>query len=294
MRKRSIIVFVVREMRATEECYGCLERLIITTATLATDEPHLREQAIKTGRSVLEAEFSFERIPAMIAAAAQRAIRDLCGNPDPFRAVKDREFVLAARLVNEAMRISGEGWNGLFRLAAAGNTVDFFRDLETVAEEIRRSVEFVVNEIPAFLERLKSARRILFMTDNAAECYFDLPLYRCLSDAVEEVIYVVKARPVQNDLTLADLEACGLKEAFGRVETTGTDSPGLDMEAASSEFKALYSGADLILAKGMGYYETFSETKDDRVMHLLKAKCRPVAAALGVPQGSFVAAFGAR
>lgn len=278
-------------MRAVEECYDCLERLIITTATLATDEPRLREQAVETGRNVLKKEFSFERIPAMIAAAAQRAIRDLCGNADPFREVKDRELALSAQLVNEAMRFSGEGWDGLFRLAALGNTVDFFRDMETVAEEMGRPVDFVVNEIPVFLGRLESARRILFMTDNAAECYFDLPLYRCLSEAVEEVIYVVKARPVQNDLTLTDLKACGLKEAFKRVETTGTDSPGLDMEAASPEFKTLYSGADLILAKGMGYYETFSEVKDDRVMHLLKAKCRPVAAAIGVPQGSFVAAF---
>ncbi|MEW6573529.1 MAG: ARMT1-like domain-containing protein [Bacillota bacterium] len=281
-------------MRAVEECYDCLERLIITTATLATDEPRLQEQAVETGQNVLKKEFSFERIPAMIAAAAQRAIRDLCGNADPFREVKDRELALSAQLVNEAMRFSGEGWDGLFRLAALGNTVDFFRDLETVAEEMGRPVDFVVNEIPVFLGRLESARRILFMTDNAAECYFDLPLYRCLSEAVEEVIYVVKARPVQNDLTLTDLKACGLKEAFKRVETTGTDSPGLDMEAASPEFKTLYSGADLILAKGMGYYETFSEVKDDRVMHLLKAKCRPVAAAIGVPQGSFVAAFSSK
>jgi len=254
----------------------------------------LREQAIETGRRVLEAEFSFERIPATIATLVQRTIRDLCGNPDPFREVKDRELALAVKLVHEAIRISGEGWDGLFRLAVVGNTVDFFRDLETVAKEMRQRVEFTVNEIPAFLERLKSTRRVLFMTDNAAECYFDLPLYRSLAEAVEEVIYVVKARPVQNDLTLADLEACGLKEAFERVETTGTDSPGLDIEAASPEFKSLYSDADLILAKGMGYYETFSETEDDRVMHLLKAKCHPIAAALGVPQGSFVAAFGAR
>lgn len=278
-------------MRAAKECYDCLERLIITTATLATNERHLRARAIETGRDVLKAEFSGERIPAMIAASAQRAIRDLCGNADPFREVKDRELALSAQLVNEAVRLSGGGWDGLFRLAALGNTVDFFRDLETAAAEMRSPVEFAVNEITVFLERIKSARRILFMTDNAAECYFDLPLYRRLSETVGEVVYVVKARPVQNDLTLADLEACGLKDAFDRIETTGTDSPGLDLEAASPEFKALYSGADLILAKGMGYYETFSEIRDPRVMYLLKAKCRPVAAALGVPQGSFVAAF---
>jgi uncharacterized protein with ATP-grasp and redox domains len=278
-------------MRAVPECYGCLERLIVTTAKLATEDPALRERAIAAGRAILDAEFSPAKIPARVAAAAQRAVRQVAGNADPFRKVKQGELAFAAVAVEQLKPRFGGDWAGLLSLAALGNTVDFFRDLEVVAREMEQPVDFIINQIPAFVDRLASTRCLLFLTDNAAECYFDLPLYRKLCQTVEEAVYVVKARPVQNDLTLADLEECGLKESFTRLASTGTDSPGLDLEAASPEFKSLYARADLILAKGMGYYETFSEIKDGRVFYLLRAKCRPVAAAIGVPQGSFVAAF---
>ncbi|MEW6173176.1 MAG: ARMT1-like domain-containing protein [Bacillota bacterium] len=278
-------------MQAQEECYGCLDRLITTTARLASADPVDRERSLAAARAVLRVEFSRNSIPTQIAAAAQRIIREICDDNDPFREVKKREQALAAEVVGETEKRYGGSWEGLFRLAALGNTVDFFRDLESVAEQMKQPVVFAVNQIPAFLERLRKARLVLFFADNAAECFFDLPLFRKLSTEADEVIYVVKERPVQNDLTLSDLAESGLKDQFVRVETTGTDSPGLDLQAASVSFRKLYDRADLIIAKGMGYYETLSEVNDKRVFYLLKAKCNPVAAAIDVPRESFVSAF---
>ena len=47
---------------------------------------------------------------------------------------------------------------------------------------------------------------------------------------------------------------------------------------------------DLVIAKGMGYYETFSELPEYRkkVFHLLMAKCKPVAKTLGVQLNEYV------
>ncbi|MEW6181905.1 MAG: ARMT1-like domain-containing protein [Bacillota bacterium] len=278
-------------MQTQEECYGCLDRLITTTVRLASADSGDREKSLAAARAVLREGFSRNNIPTQIAAAAQRVIREICGDSDPFKEVKKREQTLASEAVIEAKRRLGDDWEGLFRLAALGNTVDFFRDLESVAEQMKNPVDFTVNQIPAFLERLKKAKLLLFLADNAAECYFDLPLFRKLFTEVDEAVYVVKERPVQNDLTILDLTESGLKDQFKRVETTGTDSPGIDLESASSLFRELYDRADLIVAKGMGYYETFSETGDNRVFYLLKAKCDPVALSIGVPKESFVSAF---
>jgi len=44
----------------------------------------------------------------------------------------------------------------------------------------------------------------------------------------------------------------------------------------------------VIIAKGQGNFETLSERKDSRVFYLLKAKCRPIARELGVPQGALL------
>jgi uncharacterized protein with ATP-grasp and redox domains len=138
-------------------------------------------------------------------------------------------------------------------------------------------------------KRLKKARRILYLGDNAGEVFFDLPLVKKL-EGYAPVTYVVKESPVQNDITRSDLKKFGLEKELPGVITTGTDTPGVDMAMASDEFKSEFETADLVLAKGMGYWETLSELKPQgKVFYLLKAKCKPVADSLGVKLNSYVA-----
>jgi hypothetical protein len=127
------------------------------------------------------------------------------------------------------------------------------------------------------------------LADNAGEVFFDLPLVKRL-EGYAPVTYVVKKSPVQNDITLSDLKKFGLDKELPGVITTGTDTPGVDMAMASDEFKSEFEAADLVLAKGMGYWETLSELKPlGKVFHLLRAKCKPVADSLGVELNSYVA-----
>jgi uncharacterized protein with ATP-grasp and redox domains len=62
------------------------------------------------------------------------------------------------------------------------------------------------------------------------------------------------------------------------------------MRSASSEFKEALNSADLIVAKGMGYYESLPENKlKVPFFCCLKAKCGPVARSLGVEKDAYVA-----
>ena len=69
---------------------------------------------------------------------------------------------------------------------------------------------------------------------------------------------------------------------------TGARTVGLDLDEASPGFRELYAAARLIVAKGMGHFETMSHLADPRVWFLLQAKCAPVAQALGVDRNAFV------
>ncbi|MBC7106867.1 MAG: DUF89 family protein, partial [Firmicutes bacterium] len=215
--------------------------------------------------------------------------RSLTGNPDPFLPVKRREMAAAAAL---AARLRGRydgDLRALVTLAALGNSLDFFRDLAEVEREVGEEVTFVVDHIDALAERLVRCRRAVYLADNAGECHFDLPLLSFLRRGAR-VVYVVKEGPVQNDLTRADLEREGLLAAFAPVVTTGTDSPGLDWERASQEVREELAAADLVVAKGMGCYETLPAVPLGRpVFYLMKAKCGPVAEDAGVPLGAYVA-----
>jgi len=278
-------------VRTVPECYSCLESLVRKTAELATSNFELRARAVREGMKVLEQEFPRQRIPTQIAGEAQRVVRKVSGNLDPFREVKDREMAVAARLVSRIRDRFGNDGAGLMRLAVLGNAVDFFKDLDAVVEQVDHPVNFHLDETAAFVARLERAHLVLYLADNAAECFFDYPLIAWLAERAE-VVYAPKAGPVQNDLTLDDLIRAGFAAKMQNIITTGTDTPGLDWELASAEFREIFNRADLVLAKGMGNYETLSEFAPARkVFFLLMAKCRPVARSLGVPLDSFVATF---
>ena len=129
---------------------------------------------------------------------------------------------------------------------------------------------------------------LLYLADNAGEQFFDLPLVSSLRRRGWRVLYAVKAGPIQNDLTLEDLEASGLRYALEPVVDTGARTVGLELHGVSPGFRELYEAARLIVAKGMGHFETMSHLSDPRVWFLLQAKCSPVAQALGVDVNTFV------
>jgi damage-control phosphatase, subfamily I len=54
---------------------------------------------------------------------------------------------------------------------------------------------------------------VLFLADNADEVFFDLPLLNRMRRTTQ-VIYVVKPSPVQNDLTLEDIDRPGFNNRW--------------------------------------------------------------------------------
>ncbi|MBM3148720.1 MAG: DUF89 family protein, partial [Chloroflexi bacterium] len=155
--------------------------------------------------------------------------------------------------------------------------------------DMKRRIEFVIDDSDKFEAKLKHAQKMLYLADNAGEVFFDLPLLHYLRHFAR-VIYVIKEAPVQNDITLDDMKRAGVEADVGEVMTTGTATPGIDFSVASEEFKGEFAASDLVFAKGMGYWETLSELPaEGRVFYCLRAKCRPVAASLGVPLDSYVA-----
>ncbi|HUV53367.1 MAG TPA: ARMT1-like domain-containing protein [Dehalococcoidia bacterium] len=276
-------------MKATNECYPCLANLVRQAAGLATEDPELKAKAIEEGLKLLDREFSTEKVSIAVATPLHRLVRMVTGNPDPYRLMKEAEVDMA-RSLRKGWRNNPEAnLRDYMVLAVLGNNIDFFKDLKQIKKDIGMPVEFAVDHIKELESKLKKTRRILYLADNAGEVFFDLPLVEKLQDFAP-VTYVVKESPVQNDITLADLKEFGLANELRRVITTGTDTPGVDMAMASDEFKLEFDAADLVLAKGMGYWETLSELKPQgKVFYLLKAKCKPVADSLDVELNSYVA-----
>ena len=276
-------------MKAAEECRFCLEGLLRQAAELATESPDLRKRIIGEGLSFLDSEFSTNKTSIATATPLHRLVRNLTGNTDPYSGIKEAEWRMALEIQGRLNENPEGDLEECLIYAVRGNSIDFFKNLEEIMKAMTGLVEFTIDDTSKVKQKLRGARNILYLADNAGEVPFDLPLVRELGKYAP-VTYVVKGSPVQDDITFSDLEKYAMTDDLPRVISTGTDTPGVIMDIASDEFKREYASADLILAKGMGYWETLTElAARGRVFHLLKAKCRPVADSLGVPLNSYVA-----
>ena len=276
-------------MKISSECYDCLGRLICQAGKLATNDELLRRRAVGKATNVLDREFSSEQISIAIATKLHKIIRDVTGNPDPYRTVKEDELVVAGELFSKVKGHYKDTVNDYIKLAAVANAIDFFRSLDEVIEDIKKPVEFAIDDSQRFEAELKQASKVLYLADNVGEIYFDLPLVKKMRQLVD-VKYVVKPSPVQNDATVEDVKEAGLEGEFGAVMTTGVASPGVILNLASNQFRQEFKAADLVFAKGMGNYESLSELpKEGKVFYCLMAKCGPVANSLGISLNSYVA-----
>ncbi len=276
-------------MKITEECYQCLGRLVHQAADLATNDPELKAKAIEQGQNLLNNEFSLDKTSIAVATPLHRVIREVTENADPYLQMKKAEVAMARELYHDITANYQGDLKSDVVLAVRGNSIDFFREFDEVKRDMLSPFEFAIDDTDKLEEKLKDARHIFYLADNTGEVFFDLPLVRRLGN-FGSVTYVVKESPVQNDITLSDLQTYELAEELPRVITTGTDTPGVLMEMASDEFLSEFAAADFVLAKGMGYWETLSELPaQGKIFYLLKAKCEPVANSLGVPFNSYVA-----
>jgi len=276
-------------MKMAPGCYECLRRLIHQAAELATADVALRQRTINEAMKILDDEFSYSQLSIVIATRIQKVVREVTHNPDPYRAMKEREMTLARELYPQLRPRYKDDLQGCLKLAAAANAIDFFREPGSIKDDIRKPVSFVIDESERFEAKLKNASKVLYLADNTGELCFDLPLVKWMQQFVQ-VIYIVKPSPVQDDLTLEDVRKSGLEDEFGKVISTGIASPGIVFSLSSAQFQREFESTDLIFAKGMGHYEALSELPTEgRFFYCLKTKCQPVADSLEVPLNSYVA-----
>lgn len=275
-------------MKAGPDCYLCIRKLILRTSSLSTDDEKVLRRSRKEALDLLRKEFSDETVPAQLSTKLLRFLKYATGCPNPFEEIKRQEIDFAKKLVRD-IRKPPQDFRSLVEYSAIGNTLDFFKKPESLLETVGRFPGFAKDEISKVAGKLSSVKRILFLADNAGECFFDIPLVSFLSKRAE-VTYVVKGSAVQNDITYDDLTYAGLANRIGRVISTGDDAVGIDIKTASKELLQELIFSDLIIAKGMGNYETLSELPAcGRTFHILMAKCRPVASSLQTNINSYIA-----
>lgn len=271
-------------MRMGKDCPDCLRWLAKLTVDSASQDPELKEEMMRRAEEIISS-YPPSSVPSDVSNEFLRMIYEVSGNPDPFKERKTEEMKRAKEIA--AKFGEPDDLRKLVELAAIGNSLDFFLPVSSLESAITEKPEFALDGRGELEKRLERANKVLYIADNAGEVFFDLPFLKFLSKRVD-VYYAVKEKPIQNDLSMADLE--GIEVPAEVVPAPPT--VGVYLSLAKDSFRQVFNSADIIISKGMGNYETLSELDlGGRCFYILRAKCRPVAESLGVEKGSYVAAF---
>ncbi len=240
--------------------------------------------------------------PAFMGTERERILKARSGLTDPHADVKKRSNEVAKALLPGAIEyFSMHGVEALVRIAAAANSMEYgVKGYSYDDSAFRAEFMHVLNERlnwnrDSVLSAISKHDKVLYLTDNAGEVFFDAFVVKKLAEMGKKVVVSPKSGAIINDATVSDWEEAA---AYVDVPSTVDIVPaasciGVSREDASEEFLHILNDDEyLVIAKGMGNYEAISEFEQDyrqRLIYILRAKCMPVARSIGVNKGELVA-----
>ncbi len=273
-------------MKTAFECMACYLRQTLQVARVSTDDPQLQLAALRKVSGLI-AELDMERTPPENSVPIYKAIAAITACDDPYLEAKEQSNKQALGLLPECKEKIAAARDSLLmavRFAIGGNIIDYgaMRSFD-VDGAMKRCLHasFVVNHYQSFQQKLRELplnANVLYLADNSGEIVYDSLVVSELDSMGFNVTVVVKSGPIINDALLADAKACGL-EQMATVLENGTSCPGTPLASCSPELIEHFNGADLIISKGQGNFETLSEVKAE-IFFLLTVKCSVVGAHL--------------
>ncbi|MBD3406223.1 MAG: DUF89 family protein [Candidatus Lokiarchaeota archaeon] len=287
-------------MKVRLHCVHCLLERAINQTKLATDDPDLQMQVAAKMLDFLARNLTENSVPSHIGTDRDLLVQQMTGK-DPYEELKIQSNKMALDILHELKQIVEEAGEDRVRfrkatlIAAAANAIEFDvsgRDFDL--EELRGIIDHVesdlaVDMIPEFRTLVQKANEVVYLMDNAGEVVLDMILIHEIKKLGPRVIAVVKSGPILNDATVIDAEQVALGDCADEVKETGAAAIGVNLDRASDEFKELLNTAEVIVAKGMGNYESMTEFEPTcPTVHILRTKCIPVAEHIGVEKNKNV------
>ncbi|MBN1557330.1 MAG: DUF89 family protein [Lentisphaerae bacterium] len=280
------------DMKAHPDCIVCMFRQALNTVRLVSDDTETHRRVLAALAARVAAGASLDQTPAALSQPAYDIIAELTGIRDPYAREKRESNTTALRLlpdVRARIDAAADPLAAALHAAVAGNVIDLGighafdieRDILAMMDQ-----PFAISALDAFRRELQPGRKLLYLGDNAGEIVFDRLLVEQLLGAGVAVTFTVKSAPIINDATREDADQAGLTGRVPVIET-GSGDIGVNWARCSAGFREAVAGADVILAKGHGNFETCND-RSGNFFFLLKAKCPLVARTLGCELGDLV------
>lgn len=282
-------------MKIALECIPCL--LNQSLKAIAHGQKKLKKlekkKLLNEVMDILKEDELLDLLPAKTGQRVYLKISEFLGITDLFRPSKLLANEHAEKLYPTLKKMVAESSNPLktaANIAIIGNLIDHGADLEYDMDKEMARLDLEIDHFDQLSGELEKAKTLLYLGDNTGEIYFDKVFIEEIKKHYDlNIFFSVRAGPIINDATIEDALNAGLDKITNIVQ--GTQSPGIILSEASDEFLEVYNGADVIISKGQGNFESLSEeSKDVNIFFLLKAKCSLMEEIFSVPIGASILA----
>lgn len=288
-------------MKTYLDCIPCFFRQALDM-TRITGVDETTQKKVLNEVSKLIPDFPLDASPPKMGRKIYRIVKGITGKEDPYKEIKKRSNNLALSLyprLKEKIESSDDKLLAAVELAIAGNVIDYgvknSLDIDKEIEKILakdfagyRKGSKCNFDYQKFKDALNNAGSVLYLGDNAGEIVFDKLLIEELIKISSDIkiVYVVRDKPVINDVLMEDAVSCGLDKIVD-VISSGCDAPGTILDLCSKDFLELYKNAELVISKGQGNFETLAD-ENRAIFFLFKVKCPVIASHTGFNLGDIV------
>ena len=282
-------------MKVSAECMHCLVKRQADNIKKYPDEEKKAEYLGKV-LGIIANNAAEEPAPVLLSHIG-RLHEEYFGKPFSFDELKKGYNAMMLEKENEIRGKIGKAQDPLalaLRFAQIGNFIDFGAmdsvDDGKLMEFLEQAETLPLSEdtYAKFTENLKTAKKLVYMTDNCGEVVLDKLLLETIAGIaphVEKTI-IVRGEPVLNDATMEDALQVGI-EACGKVIPNGTNIAGTYIPWLSAEAKQAMEEADLLISKGQGNFESLHGCGLN-IYYLFLCKCQWFMERFGLPQYSGV------
>jgi len=258
------------------DCIACILNQSLKVSKLLELDDVTSKQILDSTAQVL-IDHDMNHTPPQITKVIYRNISDISGEDDPVALAKKYATKEASKVDTSFISTIHDA----LKLSVIGNVIDFGAQQQFDLNEMIQShfhQNFGIDDYAVFESELKKAKELVIIGDNVGEHIFDKVLIEVIKKHYDiTVYYFVRGKPIINDVTVKEAQV--LKD-FAKIIDTGVATPGYDLAEANAGSKAIFDRADIVLAKGMGNFESLYQAADRPVYFLFVVKCSVVAQAI--------------
>ena len=287
-------------MHIWPDCIPCIEKMALGLGRLALKDEEKVQQFMTDVLKLppLRGE-NWDIISPRVVREVWRTLLEYTGDSDPMREVKaeqNRRALEIYPLAKELVLRSPDPFLNALKLAIAGNELDAMVSV-TEGEALgtlKKLDSFTLDgeSLKEFKERLDRAKTIAYFLDNCGEIVFDKLFLEVLRSMKEfDITVVTRTVPILNDATLMEAQSVSLSKVARLVENGIREAiAGTIASKVSPDVKAMITESDLLISKGVGNYDAFTEETwlKGRLTMLYHGKCHPCCNATKAQMGDLI------